>query len=195
LLIGKKHGKRAQMFDEGGDNLFAEVVAHASVYGEYGCGKSTKYVAKNTQASIVSVDTSKEWADKTKKAIHNRSNVLICHVNCGPVGAWGRPLNFDYQDKFHVYHFFPWSLNQYSPDVVLIDGRFRVACFLATLIRAKPATQILFDDYCDRPHYHIIEKIIKPERTSGRMALFARPALIDVGQARKLYNEYRYETD
>ena len=183
------------MFDAGGDKLFAEVANFAVVYGEYGCGKSTKYIAKHTDARIIAVDTSKEWADRTRSAINDRHNALICHVDCGPVGDWGRPLNLDFKDRFHVYHYFPWALEEPSPNVVLIDGRFRVACFLATLMRAKPGTQILFDDYCDRPHYHVVEKLIVPARTSGRMALFVRPGFVNNGQAQQLYNEYKHDID
>jgi len=69
----------------------------------------------------------------------------------------------------------PWSeiikCNQF-PNVILIDGRFRVACFLASLLLAKPGTIILFDDYVNRPHYHVVEKHLSLSKAAGRMVEF-----------------------
>ena len=179
------------MFDEGGNKLFASIIKDAKIYGEYGCGESTKYAAKHTNARIVAVDTSSEWAKRTRDAINDRHRATICHVDCGPVGDWGRPLTLDFKDRFHVYHCFPWSLTEESPDVVLVDGRFRVACFMASLMRANPGTQILFDDYMDRPNYHVVENMVYPVKTSGRMALFIRPDFVNMAKAQQLYNEYK----
>ena len=63
----------------------------------------------------------------------------------------------------------------FSPDVVLIDGRFRVACFLYALIHTKPGTVIIFDDYADRPEYHVVEEVISPVEVDQRQAKFVRP--------------------
>jgi hypothetical protein len=45
----------------------------------------------------------------------------------------------------------PWRRGAVKPDLVLIDGRFRLACFLHPLLAAAPGTPILFDDYTNRP--------------------------------------------
>jgi protein O-GlcNAc transferase len=37
-----------------------------------------------------------------------------------------------------------------SPDVVLIDGCFRVACFLACWANIQRPTTVIFDDYTER---------------------------------------------
>ena len=58
------------------------------------------------------------------------------------------------------------------PDTVLIDGRFRVCCFLTSLKYANENTKIIFDDYNNRPYYHVVEKFIKKEQTCGRQTLF-----------------------
>ena len=42
---------------------------------------------------------------------------------------------------------------QGSPDAVLIDGRFRVACLLQAIIHCKPDCVFLFHDFQDRPQY------------------------------------------
>ncbi len=58
------------------------------------------------------------------------------------------------------------------PDVVLIDGRFRVACFLTVMLRATKPVTVLFDDYHKRPEYHWIEEFGAPVDRARRMARF-----------------------
>jgi hypothetical protein len=67
-----------------------------------------------------------------------------------------------------------------SPDLIVIDGRFRVACFLASLLRAEAGTTILFDDYVGREkRYAIVEKFLTPARVTSRMAIFVVPKQLD----------------
>ena len=63
-------------------------------------------------------------------------------------------------------------LKEISPDLVLIDGRFRVFCFLTTVKLAPVGTKILFDDYINRPLYHVVEEFCEKIETCGRQALF-----------------------
>ena len=66
-----------------------------------------------------------------------------------------------------------WDLPEFvHPDVVLIDGRFRAACFLTTLFRCTRPLTLLWDDYIDRPAYHEVESLLKPVEMIGRMARF-----------------------
>jgi hypothetical protein len=56
------------------------------------------------------------------------------------------------------------------PDLVLIDGRFRVCCALTTLLKLKDRKfKLLFDDYMDRPHYNSVERFSRVKSTHGRM--------------------------
>ena len=43
-----------------------------------------------------------------------------------------------------------------SIDLVLIDGRFRVACCLKCYDIIRDDCLIAFDDFLDRPYYHIV---------------------------------------
>jgi hypothetical protein len=57
--------------------------------------------------------------------------------------------------------------------VVLVDGRFRAACFLTTLFRITRPVRLFFDDYAGRPIYHEVERYGAPVAMHGRMAEFA----------------------
>ena len=65
-----------------------------------------------------------------------------------------------------------WIYKNETPDLILIDGRFRVLCFLTSLKFSPKGTKILFDDYRDRQFYHIVEEFCPIIDRCGRQALF-----------------------
>ena len=59
-----------------------------------------------------------------------------------------------------------------EPDLILIDGRFRLGCFLsAVLCTTRPVT-ILWDDYKGRGGYMAAERWFPVTEMIGRMARF-----------------------
>ena len=160
------------LFD-GDDDLFKSLILEVKTYFEYGCGKSTEYVYNKSNCSIFSVDTSKVWAQKTlnlcKKSNHKRLNVKW--IDVGDIGNWGYPISFTKKQNFVEYANWFWSFGL-KPELVLIDGRFRILCFLTSIMFAPIGTKIIFDDYINRPFYHIAEDFLKIQDTCGRQALF-----------------------
>lgn len=159
---------------EGDDELFKKVVREANIYGEYGCGKSTKWVLANTTANVIGVDTSSEWIEKVISDSENNEKLTLTHIDLGPVGLWGTPIDYSKRTDFADYTDFMWKQDS-KPDVILVDGRFRVCCFLTTLKYADEGTYILFDDYTDRPQYHFVEKYVDRVEECGRQCLFVVP--------------------
>ena len=174
--------------------LFQRLLKDCKVYGEYGCGKSTAYVAENSAAEILSVDSSKVWTDKVRAALPDSRDASIEYVDCGPLGDWGRPLDYTRRDSFQRYTDFLWS-GERHPDLVLVDGRFRVACFLTSLQKAEPGSVILFDDYRDRPHYHLVEEFVEPFDECGRQFAFRVPADLDRDRLAGEIERFRYVLD
>ena len=160
------------LFD-GDDDLFKKLILEVKTYFEYGCGKSTEYMYKQSNASIFSVDTSKEWAAKTlnlsKDSNHDRLNVKW--IDVGDVTDWGYPISFQKKQNFVQYANWFWNF-RLRPDLVVIDGRFRILCFLTSIKFAPIGTKIIFDDYTNRPFYHVAEEFLKIKDTCGRQALF-----------------------
>ena len=173
LKIGKIiFGKR--LFD-GDDALFMREVSLCRIYGEYGCGQSTMYVLKHSGIHVYCAESSASWAMKFNHSTdRNGSRRIVQHIDLGETGDWGRPLSYSHRSQFSSYTDWIWSQDQ-KPDLVLIDGRFRVCCFLTSLKFANEGTVILFDDYRDRRHYHIVEKYVSPDETCGRQSKFIVP--------------------
>lgn len=181
------------LFD-GNDRMFKQFAIESLNYGEYGCGKSTVWMSNNTNTNITSVDTSKEWVDSIKKQILEHKNTFIKMIDCGPVKQWGKPIDLSKKDNFIQYAEFLWK-QDVKPDMVLIDGRFRVLCFLISLKHANENTKLIFDDYVDRPYYHIVERVLKPIEFDGRQACFCVPKKekLDFEKINVLIEDYKFE--
>jgi hypothetical protein len=163
--------------DEDGLKYFAQAVAKSECLAEYGCGGSTVYAATTANLkAIISVDTSKVWVEKVNYQLsRSKSLLILLHCDLGEVEDWGYPKSRDKSQDFWRYMVTPWhvaKLNHLTPDLVLIDGRFRVASFLYSLVSADVGTVIMFDDYLNRSEYFIVEKFCPLFERHGRMGVF-----------------------
>ena len=107
---------------------------------------------------------------------------------------WGRPNSYEYRSNFIDYVSGVWNFKSQA-DVILIDGRFRVACFLYSLIHSKKDSIIIFDDYFNRPWYHIVEDVIPLHDKCGRQAFFKVPATFNKNLAQDLLIKFLYVFD
>ncbi|MDM7256117.1 MAG: hypothetical protein P3W90_005490 [Paracoccus sp. (in: a-proteobacteria)] len=148
----------------------------ANVILEYGSGGSTVLAAQMPGKLVISVESDARWSRRLQQVLDAGlpSQGIVHHVDIGPTGAWGRPLGPDQWQRFHRYPMDIWSQPFFRhPDVVLIDGRFRPACFAAVAVMCTRPVTVLFDDYADRKAYHDVEKICAPDKMIGRMAIFS----------------------
>lgn len=163
--------------DEGGLHFFDHTLNHTNCLLEYGSGGSTSYAANIKKIKkIISVDTSQDWVVKVCNSIlDGDTELFIEYCDVGPVGDWGVPVDRAKSADFWRYMVKPWQIakeNKLIPDAILIDGRFRVASFLYSLLSARIGTVIMFDDYFDREHYFVVEKFCKLREKHGRMGVF-----------------------
>ena len=162
-----------QLLFDGDDKLFKDLIKNVDTYFEYGCGKSTEYVYKYSNCNIYSVDTDQDWVKKIQQLTNGEKEkrLTIDWIDVGNVENWGYPITYAKRK-----YFFNYANNFYKknckPDLVLIDGRFRIFCFLTTLKKAPSGTKIIFDDYTNRPLYHIAEEFSPVLEKCGRQALF-----------------------
>ncbi len=188
---------RNNLLFDGDSFLFKKLARENNIYGEYGCGLSTIWMLRNTSAQVISVDSSQEWAEKVKNDnFVFKSRLIIKHIDIGKVGPFGRAISYNKCNNFQDYTDFIWK-RSVKPELVLIDGRFRVCCFLTSLKLADPGTKIIFDDYVNRPHYHFIEKYVSRIQESLRQCLFIVPSKneIDMDSLDKDIELFRFVMD
>lgn len=181
--------------DREGLEFFKDRVASSKCYLEYGCGGSTVYVCKTAKVgAVLSVDTDKTWVERVRSVLDGAGgNLYLDHIDLGETGPWGAPRTRDRFRDFWKYSVSPWE-NAKSrglvPDTVFIDGRFRISCFLYSLISARVGTVIMFDDYVNRPKYFVMEEFCKLERAVGRVGVFVVSNQFDVRGLMAMYGKY-----
>ncbi len=190
--MSKGFQKETILFD-GDDSLFKQYLMNCKIYFEYGVGASTSWVLENTNSKIISVDSDKKWIN-TIDISNKGSRVKLNWINLGDLQSWGRPKSYEYRQNFIDYIGKVWNSNK-KADIVLIDGRFRVACFLYSVLNAKENTFIIFDDYFNRSWYHIVEEIIPIYDRCGRQAVFKVPKMFDKNFANDLLSKFIYVFD
>jgi hypothetical protein len=148
----------------------------AEIILEYGSGGSTLLAASLPDKLIFSVESDRSWALALQMQIDQLdlpSPATVHYADIGPTGRWGRPLDDSHWAQYHRYPLRIWSEPFFrQPDLILIDGRFRAACLVAACLRSTKPVTVLFDDYTDRPAYHVVEQMVQPVQTVGRMAEF-----------------------
>ncbi|WP_432768251.1 hypothetical protein [Sphingopyxis sp.] len=159
--------------------LFERQLAGRASLLEFGCGGSTVVAARRVP-TIVSVDSNSEWLTKvgTDPAVAARAFTPF-YADIGPVGEWGHPIDDTRIRDWPRYHAAVWRHIKGSPDVVLLDGRFRVACALQALIHAKPDTVLLFHDFADRPQYHVVLRHMEVVERADTLAVLRPRADLD----------------
>lgn len=177
-------------------------LSKSNCYLEFGSGYSTVLASKNPDISIVSLESDQEYLNFLQEKIRsqgiNLSNIAFVHLDIGPTKEWGWPSNTLSTSDFPNYTVGAMSklnLKEFTPDLILIDGRFRVASFLWCLLMF-PKAVILFDDYLERDYYHVVEEVLRPKKKIGRIAIFKTPNRVSrkkTLKALKLILEYSYE--
>ena len=82
----------------------------------------------------------------------------INYINIGnnSPNSFGRPEDYTMRENIMKYATDIW-MRKSKPNLVLVDGRFRVLCFLVSIKHCDEKTKIIFDDYVNRKYYHIVE--------------------------------------
>lgn len=165
---------------------FEEKLASSKRYLEFGSGAST-YQAARRGLDFVAVDTDAYYLDSVRAKIHaaglSRAGQVFHHADIGWTGTWGRPLGRVTEARRELFRRASdppaECFDGLLPDLVLIDGRFRVACAFKTLNMLQSSTgwTVVVDDYTDRPEYSVIEDYADVELV-GRMATIQSAGLI-----------------
>ena len=156
--------------------LVADFYGRCGTVLEYGSGGSTFLAASKPGRRVFAVESCEAWTADMHRHLalaQVADRVRMHHVDIGATGSWGRPRGAERIAHWPDYPGSVWDRADFEqPEVILIDGRFRLGCFLTALQRiTRPAT-ILWDDYTWRRQYHAAETVLGPVRTVGRMAQF-----------------------
>jgi hypothetical protein len=174
----------APHMDPEGNAEFEQSIQAATRYLEFGAGGSTVRAALLGKPGI-SIEGDPHYARDVRRKLKRIPNRIdLINVDIGRTEQWGFPQDRTPSEanlaKWAEYVNLPFrKLEHGFFDLVLIDGRFRTACALRTILEARKRNakvRILVDDYHDpedpRPYYEVIEQYAPLVRLAGRMAVF-----------------------
>jgi len=133
---------------------------NSKIYFEYGSGGSIYQASiRENITKIYSVESDKEWHTKLKSMITADKIQYIYNEMETLPNTWGQPGHKSTPEQKKNYSNQILNLSEKersSIDLVLIDGRFRVACCLKCFGAITDECLIVFDDFLDRPQYHVV---------------------------------------
>ncbi len=156
---------------------YGALLARSRTVIEYGSGGSTLMALEHgCVRKLVSVESDPAWVAQLESVpvvadAVDRDIANLIYVNIGKVGSWGKPTGREMIDQWFRYPAAPWQ-DLPDPDLVLVDGRFRVACVMETVLRASPRTLIAVHDFWDRPKYHVVLPFLDWQQSCGTLGVF-----------------------
>jgi hypothetical protein len=165
----------------------------ATHYFEFGAGGSTVMASECQNLKTVrGAESDPAWIRQITPFL-DCERCKVDHADIGPVKAWGHPVNIGAQAaKIPNY----WKTLEkvvaeegVQPDLVFIDGRFRVMCCL-TALEVAPAATLCIHDFTIRPEYHCILPFCEVIETVGTLIVLRRRGDTDTEQLRKLARLY-----
>lgn len=178
------------------NNFFIKLIKNSKLFLEYGSGNSTLY-AKKLKKKFLSIETDKSFYNFMRRK--NIKNIL--YSNIGPTKYYSHPilpifllkkLIINYGNKIETF------FNKFNdiPDLILIDGRFRVFVTLNIIKfclskNQKINTVIIIDDFRSRKDYHILKKILKI-KLIGRFGVIklSKKTIIDINKINQYLNKF-----
>jgi hypothetical protein len=157
--------------------LFATLLAPAASYVEFGCGGSTVFALSHMHGQVISQDSSREWLDTVAAecTAQQLGNPTLIFADIGPTGEWGRPVDEECRDRWPAYSRDIWQhVGAELADLYLVDGRFRIACFLEVLLHCRQDALIMFHDFAPRPEYHIVKEFAREIARASTLSVFVR---------------------
>jgi protein O-GlcNAc transferase len=140
--------------------MYYDYLNNANTYFEFGSGGSTYQAVKRSNIKTVySVESDINWYNKVNTIINNNKlNFMLVDLKC-MTNNWGNPGVNSKKEDWIKYSNSLRDLNKddiSKIDLILIDGRFRVACCLKSFDVIDDKCLIIFDDFLNRPQYHIV---------------------------------------
>ena len=151
------------------NKFFKKKLKNSNFFFEYGSGSSTIYADKNNK-KYVSIETDKNFYKFLLTKLKKKKSLR--YFSLGIVGEFSYPiLCSEQQIKNYIFSIDKYFINK-TPDLILVDGRFRIACCLNLINKAhfKKKLTIILDDYQKRKEYHCLNKFFQIKKI-GRLGV------------------------
>jgi len=144
--------------------LFYSYLDRCSNYLEFGSGGSTYQACLRPNVKrVVSVESDLRWIQMLQSKLAPLPSIEQKQIDFKFIDLKTRPHTWGYPGstcgidaKLKYSNVINEFVDAQQLDLILIDGRFRVACCLKCFANISNDCVIAFDDFIDRPQYHIV---------------------------------------
>lgn len=178
--------------------IFDEAIKESRHYLEFGLGGSSLRALQKSKAKIYTVESSPDWINHMRQYFIVRyfenKRLYIFLVNIGPTQHWGYPESYNDQNLFEAYSSSIFeSIDRKSIDLVLVDGRFRVACTLKIILSCHENNnlRILIHDFWNREQYHIVLKYLDTVNKADTLGVFTIKNNVDIKSVEEDYEAFK----
>ena len=183
--------------------LFDRTVKNSKQYLEFGSGGSTLRILEKSNATVYSVESSADWIQFLRTYFfvrrHEGKRLTFFPIDIGKTKEWGHPEDDTAKHLFPSYSsaFFD-SIDPKKLDVILVDGRFRVACVLSTILHTYSSDHnnqiIMIHDFWQREYYHDVLNYLEVIDKVDSLGVFKVKDGIDIDLVRKDYDAYKFDS-
>ncbi|WP_370210759.1 O-linked N-acetylglucosamine transferase, SPINDLY family protein [Alloalcanivorax venustensis] len=185
----------APFMSEAEKALFKKSLERAGRYFEFGSGGSTVWACQ-AGLTVHGVESDAAWVDGLKQRLGEACQVHAEDI--GPTKEWGFPVSDAARHRFPAYG---EAIHRHDQafDLILVDGRFRVACVLNAIrhtlnVADRPGdTRLFIHDFWNRPHYHAVLEFLVEEESAETAGVFRIAENIDPERMDAVLEAYRFQ--
>lgn len=176
---------------------FRQALEEAECYLEFGAGGSTKAAVQEPKLrKIMAVESDPVFLEKELRSdsdirtAETAGRLEFVLQDIGPMDEWGTLRDRSRAHTWPDYVLSPFASNEAeSFDLVLVDGRFRIACCLAVGLRL-PNANLWVHDYNTRPNYWILEDLFQVAESVDSLVRLERAKDFDAARAQSWLDLY-----
>jgi len=176
--------------------FFRKTLEDAEVYFEFGLGGSTVLAANEYSniKKIAGIDSKKQWRDRVLNNIQEKDKVDLRYIEMGECTKKGTPL----VKNLEIWTKYPESIHEFDilPDLVLVDGRWRMACLIQTILLSRKLgfnPKILLHDAL-RPHYKEVGDLCEKIGEEKTLILLEQKKSVKTAILEEKYDHYKHLT-
>jgi hypothetical protein len=166
-----------------------------SSYFEFGLGGSTLLALESDVQEVVSVETRIEHITSIVSNLGLQSYIygnrlVLKHYALGDTLEWGQPRANPEKSKVYEY---VHSHTSRSPEMILVDGRYRIACCCSIYLR-QDNPQIVFGNFTSKDKYGVLEEIYYIDQIS-EASMILRKKQQCATLAEKMLEKFIFDVD
>lgn len=140
--------------------------------------------------TLLSIENDYQWAVDIQTKV---PRAIVKYVNTGPVNPGGGPKDESKKNSWCEYYN-SCKYRHVDPDLVLVDGRWRVACALTAALEC-PNAIFLIHDFKPRVSYHVLYNYFDViEEVETLIALRVKPN-ISREEVLNVIEQYKYRAE